>query len=129
MKAKKLNIKTFFLNLFVWVSIAFSFMACSASSEKESNAEAATEEHHEDEEGTVEFSEVQFKATGIQLGGIEKRQLSGTLKVNGLLDVPPQNQVSVSVPFGGILKSTDLLQGTWVNKGQVIARMEHPDYI
>lgn len=126
MKTIQLNIKTIFLKLFVALSIAFSLMACSVSSDKETGKE---EEHHEEEEGTVEFTEVQYKATGIQLGGIEKRQLSGTFKVNGLLDVPPQNQVSISVPFGGILKSTDLLQGTWVKKGQVIARMEHPDYI
>lgn len=125
----KINIKTILVNLFSILSVVFFLAACSASSDKEANEESGEEAHHEEEEGTVEFTEVQYKATGIELGGIEKRQLSGTLKVNGLLDVPPQNQVSISIPFGGILKSTELLQGTWVNKGQVIARMEHPDYI
>lgn len=104
------------------------FAACDSKSGSEAT-EGSEEEHHEEEEGTVEFTEVQYKATGVTLGGIEKRQLSGTLKVNGLLDVPPQNQVSISVPYGGILKNTELLQGMWVKKGQVIARMEHPDYI
>lgn len=77
----------------------------------------------------VELTEAQFKIAGIALGGMEQKQLRGILKVNGLLDVPPQNLVSISVPYGGILKSTSLLQGMWVNKGEVIARMEHPDYI
>ena len=130
MKAIQFNIRTIFLNLFVVLAIACSLMACSASSEKDANSEEGKEEeHHEEEEGTVEFTEAQYKAASITLGGIEKRQLSGVFKVNGLLDVPPQNQVSISVPFGGILKNTELLQGMWVNKGQVIARMEHPDYI
>ncbi len=128
MKAKQFNIKLLLFNFLVILSIAFSIMGCSGRSGN-SEKEPAAEEHDEEEEGTVEFTQVQYMATDIKLSGTEKRQLSGTLKVNGLLDVPPQNQVSISVPFGGILKNTELLQGMWVNKGQVIARMEHPDYI
>jgi cobalt-zinc-cadmium efflux system membrane fusion protein len=37
--------------------------------------------------------------------------------------------VSVSVPLGGFLKSTPLLQGVHVRKGQQIAVIENPDYI
>jgi hypothetical protein len=37
--------------------------------------------------------------------------------------------VSISAPLGGFVKSTDLLQGMHVNKGQVVVVMEHPDYI
>lgn len=128
MKTKQLNIKMVFLGLFFTISLGFLFISCS-SGDNEVGQESAGEEQHHEEEGTVEFTEVQYKSTGITLGGIEKRQLSETVMVNGLLDVPPQNQVSISVPFGGILKSTELLQGMWVKKGQVIARMEHPDYI
>src|SRR5688572_3612617 len=103
MKVKKINMKPVLSNLLIILSIALIGMGCSggsANSEKEPEAEA----HHEEEEGTVEFTEAQYKASDITLGGIEKRQLSGVFKVNGLLDVPPQNQVSISVPFGGILK-------------------------
>lgn len=128
MKTINQNIKSSLVKFMVVIFMAIAFAACSSKSESET-AEGGEEEHHEEEEGTVEFTEVQYKATGLTLGGIEKRQLSGTLKVNGLLDVPPQNQVSISVPYGGILKNTELLQGMWVKKGQVIARMEHPDYI
>jgi hypothetical protein len=31
-----------------------------------------------------------------------------TLKLNGKIDVPPQNLVSISVPMGGYLKYTKL---------------------
>jgi membrane fusion protein, heavy metal efflux system len=115
----------------VGLFLAGVVLVAGCSGSKEEKADAAHEEHHhdEEEEGIVELSEVQYKAVGITLGAIQPRQLTGLLKVNGLMDVPPQNQVSISVPFGGILKDTDLLQGKWVNKGEVIARMEHPDYI
>ena len=40
------------------------------------------------------------------------------------MDVPPQNIVSVSFPLGGYLKTTRLLPGMHVSKGEVIAMME-----
>jgi membrane fusion protein, heavy metal efflux system len=49
--------------------------------------------------------------------------------VNGRVDVPPQNMVSISVPLGGYLKSTKLLEGMHLNKGEVIAIVEDQQYI
>ncbi len=94
-------------------------------------AEEQTEEieHHEEEENTVEFTEAQFKTAGIELGHVENKQISGTIKVNGQLDVPPQQMVSVSVAMGGFLKNTPLLQGTRVKKGQLIATIENLDFV
>ena len=45
------------------------------------------------------------------------------------MDVPPQNMVSISVPLGGYLRSTSLLPGMHVRKGDVIAVMEDQQYI
>lgn len=86
-------------------------------------------EHHEEEKNSVELTAVQIKTAGISFGKIERKQISGTLKVNGALDVPPQQMVSVSIPLGGFLKSTDLLQGSRVKKGELIAVIENPDFI
>ena len=60
---------------------------------------------------------------------MEQREISSILKVNGKVDVPPQNMVSISVPLGGYLKTTQLLPGMHVNKGDVIAVMEDQQYI
>jgi len=92
-----------------------------------------TEEVKQDEQTTisnvVELTTDQYKTANIELGKIEMKKLCGTVKANGKLDVPPQNMVSVSAPLGGFVKNTELLQGMKVTKGQVIAVMEHPDYI
>lgn len=93
------------------------------------NTEVVAEEHHDEEENTVELTSEQIKTAGIQLGKVEQKQISGTIKVNGVLDVPPQQLVSVSAPLGGFLKSTVLLQGSRVTKGQLIAVIENPEYI
>lgn len=110
--------------LSIFISLALT-MSCGSKSAKE----ATTEEHHSEEENTVEFTEAQYKTAAIELGEIENKQISGTVKVNGKLDVPPQQMVSISVPLGGFLKSTPLLQGSRVKAGQVIATMENLDFI
>lgn len=116
-----MNFLKYILIPVVMVSIFFS---CNTREET-----AATEEHHDEESNTVELTDAQMKTAGIQLGKIEPRQISGTIKVNGVLDVPPQQLVSISVPLGGFLKSTTLLQGSRVQKGQLIAVIENPEYI
>ena len=78
---------------------------------------------------TVEITAEQYKTADVQIGVIEEKALSGTTKVNGMLDVPPQNLVSISTPFGGFVKSTEMLQGLKVHKGQVVALMQNPDYV
>lgn len=81
------------------------------------------------DENTITLTREQVAFAEIALGKLEQRQLSGSIKVNGMLDVPPQNMVSISVPMGGFLKSTTLLQGSRVEKGQAIATVENLDFI
>ncbi len=80
-------------------------------------------------EESVHLTSTQFNNSGIVLGKSVNQNINQKIKANGKLDVPPQNLVSISAPYGGFLKSTTLLQGMHVHKGEVIAQMEHPDYI
>lgn len=80
-------------------------------------------------ETNVVITDTQFKSSKIELGKMEKREISTTLKLNGKIDVPPQNMISVSMPLGGFLKSTKLLPGMHIKKGEVIATMEDQQYI
>lgn len=80
-------------------------------------------------EESVHLISTQFNNAGIVLGKAVSQNINQKIKANGKLDVPPQNLVSISAPYGGFLKSTTLLQGMHVHKGEVITQMEHPDYI
>ncbi|MBN8858346.1 MAG: efflux RND transporter periplasmic adaptor subunit [Sphingobacteriales bacterium] len=84
---------------------------------------------NEDDPNTITLTEAQIKAAGIQTGAIQRHVLNSELKVNGLVDVPPQNIISVSFPLGGYLKSADLLPGMHVSKGEVIAIMQDQNLI
>lgn len=82
------------------------------------------EQPHTVSENTVTLTAEQIKNAGIETGIVQKQSLNSELKVHGLVDVPPQNIVSISFPLGGYLKNTKLLPGMHVNKGDVIAIME-----
>jgi membrane fusion protein, heavy metal efflux system len=110
--------------LSIFISSALLCTAC-----KNNTPEEVISEAHTDEGNSVGFTEAQLKTAGIELGKITQRQISGAIKANGKLDVPPQQLVSISVPLGGFLKNTELLQGTRVKKGQVIATIENLDFI
>lgn len=101
----------------------------SASHGEEEHAEEGHEEGGHDEENLAEITPAQFNATGIQVGKVEMRSLSSSLRVNGLIDAPPQNRINVSAPMGGFVRKTDLLSGMAIKKGQLLASMEHPDYV
>lgn len=81
------------------------------------------------DESTITLTDAQLKNAGIVVGKIVQQQVSSILKVNGKIDVPPQNMISISVPLGGYLKTTKLLPGQYVSKGEIIAVMEDQQYI
>lgn len=108
----------------IFTILIYSILLISCKSKQEK-----TEEDEELTPNTVEMNDGQYKMAGIELGKIEEKVLGNTLKVNGLVSVPPQNLVSVSVRMGGYVKSTDLVQGSPVTKGQVIAVIENAEFI
>ncbi|GAB3931821.1 efflux RND transporter periplasmic adaptor subunit [Larkinella terrae] len=121
-----------FIALLVVIGLGFS----GCNQQKDAATEAKTEPAKKDaepaeahEEGLVELTDEQFKTAGIRLGGLEQRTLSNLIRVNGVIGIPPQQQVSVSTPYGGILTSTPLLPGQAVKQGQLLAMLENPEFI
>ncbi|PKK36935.1 hypothetical protein BWI96_08565 [Siphonobacter sp. SORGH_AS_0500] len=87
------------------------------------------EGHSEHEEEEAELTESQYKAINVMLGSVESRSLSGVIQATGSLVMPPQQQISLSFPYGGIVRSTTLLPGKWVNKGETVVTLENPEFI
>lgn len=78
---------------------------------------------------SVTLTDAQLKNAALEMVQVQQRSVSSILKLNGRIDVPPQNIVSISVPLGGYLKSTKLLPGMHLKKGEVIAIIEDQQYI
>jgi cobalt-zinc-cadmium efflux system membrane fusion protein len=80
-------------------------------------------------EDIVELRADQIKLANIVMGTVEMHPVSNILKVNGIVTVAPQNLATVCMPLGGFIKSTTLLPGNSVNKGQTLAVIENQDFV
>ena len=110
---------------FLFLSLTMTgIQGCGSKDDQADDAQA-----HAEDANTIELTNAQVANAGVSLGKPGQRQISGVVKANGQLDVPPQQLVSISIPLGGFLKSTTLLPGSKVTQGQVIAVVENPDYI
>ena len=106
------------------ITIALLITACGSSTEQETSAEA-----NKGAENLVVLNEKQLSAAALSFAKPEEKIIGSFITANGTIDVPPQNMISVSVSLGGYLKSTKLLPGLQVRKGDVIAIMEDQQYI
>ncbi|RSK45451.1 efflux RND transporter periplasmic adaptor subunit [Hymenobacter rigui] len=77
----------------------------------------------------VTLSPAEQQAGGLQTGRLSTRPMGAGLAVNGTLDVPPESAVSITAPLGGYVQSTELLQGSRVRKGEVLAVLRNPEFV
>ncbi len=80
-------------------------------------------------EDIVELRADQVKLANIVTGTVELRSLSGTLKVNGIVNAAPQNLATICAPMSGFVKSTSLMPGNAVTKGQVLVVIENQEFV
>jgi membrane fusion protein, heavy metal efflux system len=128
--------KKFLIAIIIFSSLV-SIVSCggkSSSAETEKPAEAKAEEgeegHDEHENpNTATLTEEQIKSIGVELGVIEQKQLTATVKANGVLKVPNQNKASVNSIYSGVIKSLLVQPGSRVSRGQTIATIANPDFI
>jgi len=111
---------------FVLISAFFiAFVSCSGGTK----GAAETKPVEVLPEDIVELRADQIKLAKIETGAIEMQSLSGKLKVNGLVSVAPQNMATVCMPMGGFVKSTSLMPGNVVRKGQTLAILENQEFV
>jgi membrane fusion protein, heavy metal efflux system len=90
-----------------------------------------TEESAAEEESpnTATLTDEQMKSIEIELGTIEQKQLTASVKANGVLKVPNQNKAAVNSIYSGVIKSLLVQPGSYVSKGQTIATIANPEFI
>lgn len=106
--------------------ILLIFISTSCGS-PESSEQTSKDDAHVADRVTVD--KAMLEKAGILTGTITRKVMGASLSVNGVVDVPPQNMVSVSFPPGGYLHSTKLMPGMRIKKGDIIAEMEDPSIV
>jgi len=89
---------------------------------------AHEEEEDHAEEGAVHLTQLQLKTAGIEIGRVQQLPLENSIKVNGFLELPPQNQANVSAVLGGLIQKIYVLEGDQVNAGEPLAELADPAF-
>jgi cobalt-zinc-cadmium efflux system membrane fusion protein len=121
---KSINIKS--IIAFALFVVAIGFTSCKSGNKTETKETTKVEETHSE---TIEVSEEQMKAVGIELGTIEMKNLNSVVKSSGQLEVPPQNKADVNSLVSGIIKKILVLEGNYVRQGQTVAILENTDIV
>jgi membrane fusion protein, heavy metal efflux system len=120
-------------NIFIIIITLFFAITSCKNKATETKAETSTKDTTATKEEPtvteVELTDDQIKAIDLETGSIEQRNLKSTIKVNGKLMLPPQNQAQVSILTGGIVKSIDVTEGTFVKQGQTLATIVNNEVI
>lgn len=131
----KVNIKKWSFSLMLVLSIG-TITSCGNKENNKAetevaNTEGATnDEHHEEQSPTIAMlTQEQIKATGIAIGRVENKELTATIKANGMLRVPNNNKANATSLYGGVVKTLNVQIGDYVRKGQVIATITNPQFI
>lgn len=115
--------KTFYI-----IVLSLLLFGCGSSSDKKSQS-GPQQQPPKEKDNSIIFGPEQIKNGGVDTGRLSDHLLASLVQVNGQVDVPPENMISVNVPLGGFLKRTTMLPGEPVRKGQVLATVENQDYI
>ncbi|MFC2104048.1 efflux RND transporter periplasmic adaptor subunit [Bacteroidota bacterium] len=111
--------------LFSLIIIAF-LISCSSNKTEENSK---TIQENVSEKNSVLFTQEQIEIAGIKTGHIEKQKISEIIECTGSIDVPPGNIASVSPIIEGFVKTLNYFPGDFVEKGAVLATLQHPLFI
>lgn len=120
-----------FQSLCFLYSMRFSFVFFAVIILNSCNEKKTEETPEEDETEKTEtvLTASQYKTIGIETGLVENRNLNKIIKANGYTTVPPQNSAEISTLIGGTVKDIFVLEGTYVNKGKVLATIQNLEVI
>jgi len=113
------------IHIIILFLAAIGLISCQSTT----NQEEKEETHEHGEEGVLTLNKKQQEALNLELGAFEMRNLTTVVKANGELEVAPGSRAGVTALIGGNVKAIKVFIGDKVKKGQVLAILEHPDYI
>lgn len=110
------------------IVILFIFTILSSCGDKEKQSiESGASQTISDER--IQVTQEQFVQNNMSLGQIKESEFPIMVTASGMIDVPPENRAVVSATMGGYIKTTPLLIGDKVRKGQLLVTIENPEFV
>ncbi len=105
------------------VLLSLVVFGCKNSQQEQEKQPNSANENH------IALTKEQLQNFQLSTTELQEKNIHHTLRLNGSIDVPPQNLVSVSSALGGRVQSTKLLPGMHFRKGEVLVTLEDNQYI
>ena len=106
---KKSIISVLFLSSFLFLS---NCDKQGKTTEKE-NISKEAQVHEEETENIVSLTDEQIQGVGIELGKVEQKELTATIKANGNLSVPNNSKANATSLYGGVIKTLRVQIGSF----------------
>ena len=100
-----------------YITVLSLIMACSQGSVKEEDIVS---------EDLIQLSKEQLEYNEIRTGLMPEGPLYHKIKATGQVDIPPNYAVKVSAPTEAYVSQLKVLPGQRVDRGQLLARLQHP---
>ena len=102
------------------ITASLIFTSCGKKAAPETKAEqpAKAKDHEEAAPTIASLTEDQIQSVGVTTGPIEMKELTATVKANGLLRVPNNNKATVAALFSGVVKRLTFWRETMFAKAR-----------
>ena len=109
-------------------AICFTTTSCETKKE-EAEVEKQVAKADSSQIDQITLTRQQYQAIGIQLGQVKNETVSDEVKANGIVELPPENQATLSLPISGKISYMKAIPGQAVHKGQLLATLESFEFI
>ncbi|MBU3699436.1 MAG: efflux RND transporter periplasmic adaptor subunit [Candidatus Kapabacteria bacterium] len=120
---RPLNQRGFVILMMSIITISIIASGCGAETSK------ATDEAPSTSSDTIRLRPEQIKNSRLEFGVAVQGTIATNILTYGSVHVPPQYAYSITAPFGGIVRSVRVLEGSHVHAGQALVALEHQDFV
>ncbi|WP_224490164.1 efflux RND transporter periplasmic adaptor subunit [Robertkochia flava] len=109
---------------YILIFIPFLF-ACQPSEKEQPQNEITAQKNP----SLIVVSKEQFEKNRMDFDTLSVTISPDGIRATGIIDVPPENRVSLSPLMGGYVTYNPFLVGDHVQKGQLLLRLENPEFV
>ncbi len=114
----------------IYILTIFLVLSCKEEADKEEKQESGTAQLTEAAPvKEAMLSQQQFDALNIKIDTLTTRLMTGYVRANGELEVPPQSEATVTPVIGGNVTAIRVIEGEEVDRGDILCYIEHPEII
>ncbi|SFB50214.1 efflux RND transporter periplasmic adaptor subunit [Algoriphagus aquimarinus] len=116
-------------SIYISIITLFTVLASCKNSDKAAQDNLANIDAKQASIDQVELSQLQIQNAEILIGYLKQDTLSEIIKANGLIELPPNDRVSINALYESFIEKVYVMEGASVKKGDILVSLKHPNFI